>query len=51
MYWSILENMYRYYKEKSEFWARAGGAMVGAVVAVTMSHPFDVIKTRLETKY
>ena len=50
-YWTILENFYRYFKDRSEFGARAGGAMLGAATAVLVSQPFDVMKTRVEAQY
>lgn len=49
--WSILEKFYRKFKERSEFGARLFGAMLGSATAVVLTHPFDIMKTRIEVQY
>jgi hypothetical protein len=50
-YFTILENLYAAVKEHNFLLSRTACTITGALVAAVITHPFDVVKTKVQTRY
>jgi hypothetical protein len=51
-YFGLMENIYTAFKtDDSSVGPRIFGSMAGSFVATVFSHPFDLLKTRMQTRY
>lgn len=50
-YFSIWENLYRYLKPYDFYLDRTFSIFIGSLAAAVLTHPFDVLKTKVQTRY
>ncbi|OMJ89482.1 hypothetical protein SteCoe_8385 [Stentor coeruleus] len=50
-YFSLYENSYKYLKDEYPLMARSYSSFFSSFIAAVITHPFDVIKTKIQTRY